>query len=383
MPRYLYMALLGLPLQRTVSAVDSLPEASKVDPRLGSSSRRDNAAGGIGHSLRPRMDKMTSSPKSPSDLRTRVARSLLTIRVARMHYLEGMSNLAIADALKISRFRVARLLDQALASGIVKIMVAAPVEVDQALSDAMRSKYGIVDALVLPVSHSDGKEADYRASVGQLTALYLAELATEGSKIGVSWGRTLDAVVAGLVTQPRYPRCDVLQLVGNLPTKEGSMHAGDVLRGFANAFRGEVYPLHAPLILPNRATAEGMRTEVSVSRVLSMVNDLDLAVVGIGCWQPPSSRLMEVLPESDVTALKQLQPLADVCANVYNAEGEVLVGDYSGRVIGVTHDQLRSIPMVIGVASGIEKANAVEVILGTGVLDAVVVDGPLAQALLD
>ncbi len=48
---------------------------------------------------------------------------ILTARVARMYYLDDRSKTEIADELSISRFRVARLLDSARRSGLVRIEI--------------------------------------------------------------------------------------------------------------------------------------------------------------------------------------------------------------------------------------------------------------------
>ena len=46
---------------------------------------------------------------------------VLTATVARRYYLDGISKSDIAAELDLSRFKVARLLDQARASGLVRI----------------------------------------------------------------------------------------------------------------------------------------------------------------------------------------------------------------------------------------------------------------------
>ena len=51
---------------------------------------------------------------------------VLAARVARQFYLEGISKVDIADRLGISRFRVARLLDSARESGLVRIEIGLP-----------------------------------------------------------------------------------------------------------------------------------------------------------------------------------------------------------------------------------------------------------------
>src|SRR6201992_2221937 len=51
---------------------------------------------------------------------------VLAARVARQFYVEGVSKVDIADRLGISRFRVARLLDSARESGLVRIEIGLP-----------------------------------------------------------------------------------------------------------------------------------------------------------------------------------------------------------------------------------------------------------------
>src|ERR1700745_3978740 len=51
---------------------------------------------------------------------------VLAARLARQFYLEGISKVDIADRLGISRFRVARLLDSARESGLVRIEIGLP-----------------------------------------------------------------------------------------------------------------------------------------------------------------------------------------------------------------------------------------------------------------
>lgn len=308
--------------------------------------------------------------------------SVLAATVARMHFLERRTNLQIAAELGISRFRVARLIDHALSSGIVEITVNAPMATDDRLGGALRRRFGLREALVLPEQPATHDAALLRDAVGSLAAGYLRELCTEGMRIGVSWGKSLDSVAAGLEALPRFPRCDVVQMVGNLPTLEDSLHAGDVLRRFAGVLRGASYALHAPLIVRDAETRAGIRAEESVARTLSMIGHVDVAVVGVGSWDPPSSRLVEVLPRSELRRLEPLHPVADVCALLFDESGREVRGDYADRVIAATAEDLRAIPVTIGVASGSGKARAIRAALAAGVLDVLVTDGATAARLL-
>src|SRR6201996_3564727 len=74
---------------------------------------------------------------------------VLAARVARQFYLEGVSKVDIADRLGISRFRVARLLDSARESGLVRIEIGLPGgSLDVGLSAQLCSVFGLRHAFV-------------------------------------------------------------------------------------------------------------------------------------------------------------------------------------------------------------------------------------------
>src|SRR6266702_3041689 len=72
---------------------------------------------------------------------------VLAARVARQFYLEGVSKVDIADQLGISRFRVARLLDSARESGMVRIEIGLPGgNLDAGLSAELCSAFELKQA---------------------------------------------------------------------------------------------------------------------------------------------------------------------------------------------------------------------------------------------
>lgn len=315
--------------------------------------------------------------------RARGGDSMLAAAAARMHFVDRRTNLQIAASLGVSRFRVARLLEHALEAGIVEITINTPVDTDERLSGALRKTYDLTEALVLPRQPELTDPALLRDAVGVLAARYLKELCVEGMKVGVSWGKTLSAVASALELEARFPRCDVVQLVGNIPTLEDSLHAGDVLRRFTAMLRGASYPLNAPLIVADAHTASVIRAEESVARTLAAFEDVDIAVIGIGSWDPPSSRMVEVLPADEVAELHGLGTVADICTVFLDADGREVGGSYAARTISTSLDTLRHIPRTIGVAAGGEKADAVRAALASGALNAIVIDGELATRLLE
>ena len=77
--------------------------------------------------------------------------AVMTVLAARRYFLDGASKSEIAEELGISRFKVARLLEAARRSGIVRIEIGGPPEFDVELSSELAARHGLRDALVVRV----------------------------------------------------------------------------------------------------------------------------------------------------------------------------------------------------------------------------------------
>src|SRR5260221_11602198 len=75
------------------------------------------------------------------------------ITVARRYFIERQTKSRIAEDLAISRFKVARLIDEAIEQGLVRFDIDEAGELDARLSDRLREKYSLRHALVLAGTH--------------------------------------------------------------------------------------------------------------------------------------------------------------------------------------------------------------------------------------
>src|ERR1700760_701825 len=96
-------------------------------------------------------------------------------RAARQYYLEGLSKVDIADRLGISRFRVARLLDSARESGMVRIEIGLPGgSLDAGLSAELCAAFGLQQAFAF--SFPDQDEPALRARLGEAAGQALMDI---------------------------------------------------------------------------------------------------------------------------------------------------------------------------------------------------------------
>src|SRR6478609_8801267 len=80
-------------------------------------------------------------PTSMSNTEHALSAKHLQASVARMFYIDGMAKSDIATMLGISRFRVARLLDEAVATGLVQITIAEDPDVDISIGRALEERF--------------------------------------------------------------------------------------------------------------------------------------------------------------------------------------------------------------------------------------------------
>jgi DNA-binding transcriptional regulator LsrR (DeoR family) len=301
-----------------------------------------------------------------------------TVRAAmicRRFYLEGASKLAIAEELGISRFKVARILEAALESGLVKITIESPLGVDLALSEQLRQRYGLRQAIVVDVPSET--EAELRSHLGRTAAQFIQDIVTESDVLGIGWGRTLDAMTSQL---DALPPCPVVQMAGVVgPLTDNAL---ELVRRVGLLSGGPTYPLYTPLLLSDPQTASAVRTQPQVASVLRRFADITIAVVAIGSWQPPNSQLRASLPASEQRRLLKLGVRAEICSTLINDSGNPIAPEFAQKTISITDKQLKAVPESVGVAGGADKAAAIMAVLRGGLLTSLVTDRAAAAELL-
>ncbi len=300
-----------------------------------------------------------------------------TVLACRRYYLDGASKSDIAAELGISRFKVARLLERARREGIVRIDIDPLPELDLALADEVARRHGIRGAVV--VRTIAGPDELRAAQLGRAAAAVLADTLEASDVLGISWGRTLHAMVEQL---PRLPACSVVQLVGSVPTLDLDTNSLELVRRLAERATGPVFPLHVPLIVESPGMAEALLRDPLASKTVGMFDSLTRAAVGIGAWTPGASTIRAALSAADARAVDDAGGVADLCSIVLDADGrQVRAAGLPERCIAIGEDQLRRVPDVIAIAGGADKVPAIRAALRSGLIHRLVTNEDAARLL--
>ncbi|GAA3859836.1 sugar-binding domain-containing protein [Streptomyces lacrimifluminis] len=310
---------------------------------------------------------------------------LLAASVARRFYLENQSKVEIAREFDISRFRVARLLDAAVAHNIVRIDITVPAEIDASLSRALAERFGLRHAVVVNLTRGEAAApapGDTRQAgrwLGTAAAQLVSEIAEETDVLGLDGSRAAEALGEAVT---RLPSCEVVQLTGVHGPDLAHNAAVTAVRRTAAAGGGQAFPLYAPFLLPDAPTASILRSQPAIAETLNRFGGVTKAVVGIGAWEAAASPLYDALTERERATYGELGACAEVCGHVLDAAGNVIPTAVNARTIAVSAAQLRGIPELIAVSGGPRSAEAIRTALRSGLLTGVVTDATTARRLL-
>ena len=306
------------------------------------------------------------------------AQLVLTASVARRYYLDGRSKVEIAEEFNLSRFKVARLLDDARSSGLVRIEIGHPGVVDVELSARLMDALGLTHCVVTDTP--DDHPASLREHLGAAAAELLTELVTTDDVLGLSWARSVSAMAGALRVLAPVP---VVQLTGALARPGADDSSIELVREVARVAGGPAYYFYAPMAVPDPTTARALRGQPEVARAFGLIGSVTKAVAGVGAWAPEQSTLYDATSEAERVELGRVGVCAEVSGVLIDHGGEPVLAPLTERMIGITAAQMRAVPEVIGIVYGRAKARAVLAAVRGGYVDSLVTHSTLATALID
>jgi len=303
--------------------------------------------------------------------------AVLIATVARRYYLEGKTKIEIAGEFNLSRFKVARLIESARASGMVRIQLDYHGEVDVDLSSQLQAAYSLRHCVVLDDEGVDPR--DLRHQLGRTAGELLTEIVEVTDVLGLAWARSLMEMRHWLVG---LPACTVVQLTGALSRPDVDGSSIDLVRDVARIGGGPAYFFHAPMIVPDAATAQALCTQPEVARAIARFPSVTKAVVGVGAWQPRYSTVVDALADDEWREMYAQGVRADLSGVLIDKDGAEVRTGLTPRTVGINATQLRAIPEVIGIVYDAVKAPAARAGIVGGYLSGVVTHTGLARELL-
>jgi DNA-binding transcriptional regulator LsrR (DeoR family) len=304
-------------------------------------------------------------------------------KVARLYHEHDVRQPEIARRLHISQARVSRLLKQAEIEGIVRTTVVVPEGVLTEVEDTLEEAYGLRDAVV--VESMDTSDDGVIYDLGMATAAYLEMTLTGGDIVGMSsWSSTLLAAVDAMRPLARTGARRVVQLMGGIGNPAAETHAARLTQRFADLTGAQPTFLLAPGIASSTDVRDVLLQERYVDEALAAIDEVTLALVGIGSLEP--STLLQssgnIFSDKELEMLGKRGAVGDVCLRLFDAEGAPIDSEVDQRVIGVTLAQLARADRSVGVAGGPRKYEAIRAALRGRWVNVLITDHVTADRLI-
>jgi DNA-binding transcriptional regulator LsrR (DeoR family) len=306
----------------------------------------------------------------------------LTNRVLSLYYVQKLTQAEVARRLGLSTAKVNRLLQQAREQGMVEIVIHTPFQHLFDLEARLEAIFDLSDAVVIP-QIAEGATA-MAHTLGRAGASYLLERLRDGDVIGIGGGTAVHAVVQAM----KPPRPYDIEVVPVLGAVQGQVttDVNYLAAQLAERLGGKAYQLHAPAFVDTCEQRDMLLSLGPVKEILDIARRANVALMGLGTVDYETSRYVQftALSAEDMKRIaKDYGGVGEIGAYVYDIRGRPCAEECANRVIGLTLQELRRIPFIVGVAATAVKATPLYGALRGGYLDALVTDEAAARGILE
>jgi DNA-binding transcriptional regulator LsrR (DeoR family) len=306
----------------------------------------------------------------------------LMAKVARMYYTQGMRQTEICERLNIHQSTVSRVLKRAEREGIVRITVSLPAGTHTEMEDALQSRFGLDEAVVVDCLED---EAQIAHDLGAAAAFYLENTLKPNDMIGISsWSAALLQMVNALHPSQRFKNNRVVQILGGVGSPNAEVHATQVTRRLADLIGGEATLLPAPGVVGSRNAREVLLKDRFVREAFDLFPKITLALVGIGATEPSRGLASSgnIFSPQEIKLLAGKGAVGDICLRFFDETGNQVLTELNDRVISMELDQLRNVRRIVGVAGGQRKTRAILGALAGKLINVLITDLASAERLL-
>ena len=306
----------------------------------------------------------------------------LLAKVASKYYVEEKTQNEIAQEMGLSRVKIYRLLKEAKNKNVVVININWPIKESQNLERQFEDIFKLKKAFIIQSRQSI--EMPVKTMMGRIVAKYLETILVDGMTMAICMGSSTYEVIQAINPTFRV-KVRVAQAVGSLPFKTTEKDSSELARVLSEKLGGEVIYLSSPMIANSPESAQILKNQVVIRNTLDAARNADVVLSGIGKLDAVNSTLVknQILTVAEVEELIANDAVGDILGQIIKSNGEKMECEYNERVIGITHEEIKKIPISIALANGPEKAAAILGALRSGATNVLCTDEITAMAVLE
>lgn len=309
-------------------------------------------------------------------------------QAAYWYYVQELSQEEVARRLGTGRSNVSRLLRAAREQGIVRFEIAFPIGRELDLEDRLRARFqaeGVRDVVVTTTPEqvdSDGGEAGV-LGVARAAGEWLQDHLRDGDTLGLFWGGTIKAMV-DVARFDRRIDANVIQLAGEW-SNDPRLSGHNLVRDLAAKLGGRYTYFNAPAVAASPSDAHALLSGPDVGHALAAARAADVAIVGVGSFLRDTTRSFMELARAtpaEIAEAEAKQVVGQLAGRFFDRDGRQADLALHRRVISLDLHDVRQVKVIVVVASGAAKRAAIRGAVRGALVDVLIVDRPLAEALL-
>ncbi len=300
-------------------------------------------------------------------------------RVVCAYYEDGLTQLEIGNKNGNSRIKVSRMLRKALKDKIVQIKINAPTEKYHSIETRIEAKYGLTEVII--AESRSNRTNEVITAIGNATAKYLNGRLQGNETISLTWGTSLRSIV-NAINPSNFPNLQIVQMLGGIGEPDSEFHGADITRRMAEKFSTKPRLIHAPGIVKSKEFCKELINDIQVKNTLQLAAHADIAIVGIGLFGSSIFQKRKILSEEDKNLLISKNVVGDISLRFFNALGQFVPTEIDDRVVGLTVQQIKKMPKIIGVAGGKDKISVIKSALKGNLIDVLITDSFTAKKLI-
>ena len=304
---------------------------------------------------------------------------LVLIEVAEMYYKKDMNQMEIAKKIGVSRPSISRMLEEARATGIVKITVEAPITYMSNLADELKERFSLDHVVVFETT------GDYRFdtdNIGKVAARFVDTVLENNNTVGITWGQAVESFVHH-IKKSDVQGVNVVQLNGSLGTIDSEDKGVELIMSLAKKLNGSYETFNAPAFVDSERLQKELLHQKQIQNNLSNADKAQVVFTGIGNLKSPHNTLMASghLSKEEAEILKEKGAVGHIIGRIYDINGQEIVYE-NIYPIANRLKMLSRIKHSIGGAVSASRAEATLGAIRASLINVLICDNTLAKELI-
>ncbi|GFZ27069.1 sugar-binding transcriptional regulator [Lactobacillus corticis] len=297
--------------------------------------------------------------------------------IAQDYYFSKLNIAEISQKYDLSRYLIAKALEDAQAKGIVEINIRQNAKRDTALETQLLQKFHLTEAAVLKTGDDVQQDMDL---IPEFAAKEIQTYLKNVTNVGVTWGSLMMTIIKNFAPEER-PDLTFVQMIGQ--GINAHKRKNPLVQSAADRFNAQSRALPAPIYVLNPETLRALEKEPFYERISSYYDKLDLLFTSLGTFK--SYHTNEFLKDYYESTMFKNIPQEKIAGMIfgrpYDINGNFFPG-FDDNICGMNLDQIRSVPIRFGIVRNRFKSEALLGALRSGIITHLVTSDRIAMRVM-